>query len=209
MHNGCCNSGLESRGELDVETARWLHDIHTLLRANPPKGGDAEPRGYGAMRARPAEPPASPYGSAGGRAPNLRSLPAHRKRREVTMRRCFATLAASLLFLAGCGDSTTTPQRQIASIELSPSELILEDGAPGTLTAIVRDQAGEPIGKLPNGVSISWSSVDPGVAGVSQDGAVTPISMGETQVEAVIVISRPSLGNSGGPLSRSGTAVEG
>lgn len=36
----------------------WLPDTITLLRANPPKDGDAEPRDYGAPRARSAGPPA-------------------------------------------------------------------------------------------------------------------------------------------------------
>ncbi len=74
--------------------------------------------------------------------------------------------------------ATSTPVA--TSVSVSPSALSLDVGENRGLTAEVRDQNGS----LMPGASVTWSSADPGVAGVSQSGTVSGAAAGTTTVTA-------------------------
>jgi uncharacterized protein YjdB len=94
------------------------------------------------------------------------------------------TLAA--LTLSGCTDQAAGPGRSIASIEVLPSEIVIDADTPFVAKAVVKDQLGQPFAQLPDRVKIVWSTRDPDIATVDQSGTITPISTGSTRVIASI-----------------------
>jgi alpha-tubulin suppressor-like RCC1 family protein len=98
-----------------------------------------------------------------------------------------AAVAAILVFLGACGDSTGS--RQVAVVEiLAPAEAVREEQTL-QLGVSVRDDRGREIGGLP----VSWASSDAAVAVVDQQGVVTGVRAGETTISATAVGVRGEL----------------
>jgi alpha-tubulin suppressor-like RCC1 family protein len=93
-----------------------------------------------------------------------------------------AILTLMVLDLTSCGDGggDVGPQPQVASVTVEPSELTLHPGGTQQLTAIPRDEAGNPL----VGLSITWTTSDPSVATVSETGMVTAIGPGSAVITA-------------------------
>jgi hypothetical protein len=80
--------------------------------------------------------------------------------------------AALAGFLLACSDPPSDPARTPASIQLSDTVLVLDDGATAQLTATILDRNGQPFSRPPGGFTLSWSSTDANTASVSQTGLV-------------------------------------
>ena len=90
-------------------------------------------------------------------------------------------VAASLYMIAAsCSDATSTSNRSITSIVITPASLALTPGAVRELTVTLLDEIGV---SLPNN-GIHWSTEDPHVATVSAQGVVTAVGLGKTQIAA-------------------------
>jgi hypothetical protein len=87
-------------------------------------------------------------------------------------------------FVEGAAASDTTPTDTTPApatvITLSPTVLYLNVGETGQLTATVRDADGNPL----SGVSVTWSSTDPAVASVGDNGLVTGQTQGCARIAA-------------------------
>jgi hypothetical protein len=90
-------------------------------------------------------------------------------------------LLAVLLPLA-CKDATAP--RIPTTIQLSETELALNDGDTRQLSAKVLDQHGVPFETLADGVQLAWSSSDSAVVSVTATGAVSALRRGAVQVSA-------------------------
>lgn len=98
-----------------------------------------------------------------------------------------AGLVPALVLACGGSDSTTGPNPEpdptVESVTVTPSSITLD--APGDtahVEAEARDESGDPI----EGVTFEWSSSDPSVATVDDEGVVTAESEGETDVSATV-----------------------
>lgn len=100
--------------------------------------------------------------------------PAAVARRWVPRPLIFGCLVLSM----SCGHATEE-SGLVASIEVTPASLALAAGAARPLVATVRDDAGTPISG-----PVHWTSEDARVATVSEQGVVTGIAAGKTQVAA-------------------------
>lgn len=96
----------------------------------------------------------------------------------------------ALALLPACDRSGTGPEHP-AEISLSRTELVLNDGAVDTLTASVKDAAGDVLDRLPSGASVTWSSSDTTVIAVQQ-GVVTARHPGQAEVSASVGTLRAS-----------------
>ncbi|WP_309673042.1 Ig-like domain-containing protein, partial [Gemmatimonas sp.] len=72
----------------------------------------------------------------------------------------------------------TVSAPSIATISLTPATATLTVGSSAPLAAVVRDNAGNVL----TGRILSWSSLSPGVASVSQGGVVTAVSAGTATI---------------------------
>lgn len=91
-----------------------------------------------------------------------------------------AWLAVPLGLAASCGETTGATDDRIGAIEVSPPSLALSAGAARALNATVLDESGSPVGSA----QVHWSAEDPNIATVSQQGVVTAVAPGKTQVAA-------------------------
>ena len=104
-----------------------------------------------------------------------------------------SVVATSLLLWTGCLFSPTAPNPQpvSASISVSSSLLDLGIGESVTMTALVLDKNQLPI----EGAPLNWSSSDPTIVSVNNQGVLTALSFGRVNItvksgtsEAVIVV---------------------
>ncbi|GAA0134850.1 hypothetical protein YSY43_16900 [Paenibacillus sp. YSY-4.3] len=77
-------------------------------------------------------------------------------------------------------DEETAYTPEASKIDLTPATLGLEPGMNRSLTAIVRDQKGNPM----TGASISWSTSDSGVAAVNDRGLISAKAEGTATITA-------------------------
>jgi uncharacterized protein YjdB len=90
-----------------------------------------------------------------------------------------------VLAALACGDSSTEPEAgAVGRIELAPAEQQIPIGESRPITLTVYDAGGSAV-ETPSGAF--WSSSDPAVADVSQDGMVTAAALGEVQIAASVV----------------------
>lgn len=88
-----------------------------------------------------------------------------------------ALLATSLALSIACSDSTSADGPAVARIEAIPSKLDLLVGETKVITARAVDAAGAPVAR-----KLFWSSSTPTVATVTQEGIVTAVAPGSTEV---------------------------
>ena len=96
------------------------------------------------------------------------------------------SLGAPLLLLAatllqGCESTVVTPV-QIEEVEVVPPELVLVEGDRGTLTATIRGESGEELGRG----QATWTVDDASVASVTSEGVVDALSAGATLIRASV-----------------------
>ncbi len=99
----------------------------------------------------------------------------------------FLTATFTLAAMAACGTASTGPQDGVATVTISPTGETVLVGASVTLTATLRDVAGN----LVSGKSIDWSTSNAAVATVSA-GVVTGVTPG-----GPVTITATSEGKSG------------
>ena len=81
----------------------------------------------------------------------------------------------------GGGDTTgPTNERPVATVELTPATMELAVGGTARLTATPRDAAGTAL----TGRTVTWSSADPSIAAVDDEGQVTATAEGEVEITA-------------------------
>lgn len=108
------------------------------------------------------------------------------------MRR-LTTLAALAFALVACSGTEPPapppppvppppPPPTVTSIDLAPSSLTLEATKSGTFIATPLDQSGNPMT-----AAVAWTSDNPGVARVDDNGRVTAVAMGSTTIHATSV----------------------
>ncbi len=73
-----------------------------------------------------------------------------------------------------------TVAQELVGIEVSPSPATVLEGLSEQLTGTPQDARGNAI----SGLTVMWSSDDPGVASVDQTGLVTGVSVGQTTIRA-------------------------
>jgi hypothetical protein len=124
----------------------------------------------------------------------------HRSRSDIL------SLLAGVTLLAACQDVsvTTVP---VDRIEVEPAAAVVQLDGSLRLTARVLSESGQP---LP-GRSVTWTSLNPAIAGVNNDGLVTPLSEGTAVIRAasegatadatVTVTSGPAIGLSTSSVS--------
>ncbi|HEX6060208.1 MAG TPA: Ig-like domain-containing protein [Gemmatimonadaceae bacterium] len=88
--------------------------------------------------------------------------------------------ALALAVLVACGDAGTGPDREVASVAVSPSARTLGVGEAAVLAATVQNRAGDPL----EGVEVEWESDDATVVAVSQDGRIEALRAGAAVVVA-------------------------
>jgi hypothetical protein len=120
-----------------------------------------------------------------------------------------AVLAA--LLLTAC-DGTRVTALEVAAVEVTPAEIQLVQGEATTFSATPRDGSGRVLA----GRSITWSSDQPAVAEVSQDGRVIGLEPGSARIRAaagkvtgeasVEVLPAPSIQLSASQVELVGTA---
>ena len=99
---------------------------------------------------------------------------------QLSMRRCLALAAITLLACGEATGPTAWPLDPPVGLFVSPSRLSLTVGGVGRLTARAYGAAGQT-----TNASVKWSSLDPAIATVDKsDGIVTAISAGTTTVTA-------------------------
>lgn len=92
-----------------------------------------------------------------------------------------ATLLLLAVLVAGCGGDTAGPEAPtIATVVVSPPSASLVVGQSTTFSATALDAAGQPIA----GTTFTWSSTEPAVAEVDQDGGATALGSGQTTIRA-------------------------
>jgi alpha-tubulin suppressor-like RCC1 family protein len=92
-------------------------------------------------------------------------------------------LALAVLDLTSCGDSgggDTGPPPQVVSVTVTPSEVTLDPGESQQLTAVPRDEAGDPLDDRP----VAWETTEQTVATVSATGMVTAVGPGDAVITA-------------------------
>lgn len=95
-------------------------------------------------------------------------------------RRNSGPVALAALLLTSCETTKTTASAPVASIQVTPTSLVLLVNASHGVTARALDDAGTEI----RGQRITWTVRDPDIATVTQSGLVTAIAPGATQVSA-------------------------
>jgi hypothetical protein len=89
--------------------------------------------------------------------------------------------AALLLALAACsGDGPTQRTPTVARVFVTPAEASMNVGETTLLTAQARDDQNVAVA----GTTFTWTSLNPGVAGVGADGTVTGLAAGQARVVA-------------------------
>lgn len=91
------------------------------------------------------------------------------------------SLAAAVVVLGACGDSTEP--RVPTAVEVDPAVVNLDVGETVAVTAVVVDQNGRAYDVPPDGFAVSWSSQNTDVATV-QNGQITGVGVGQTVVRA-------------------------
>ena len=90
-----------------------------------------------------------------------------------------ATVAVYLFLWTGCIYSPTASNDQIlTSISVSTSQLVLKIGESAVIKAEVLDQTRWPIADA----SMNWSSSDPEVVTVNNQGVLTAVSFGRAEI---------------------------
>ena len=91
-------------------------------------------------------------------------------------------LVGSVAVLVTCADAPV-----LTSVTIAPSSVIIEErNGQQRLNANIRDQYGNPM----SGVRVAWSSRDPQVAVVGDDGTVRAVSNGVTTITAQATVAR-------------------
>ncbi len=90
--------------------------------------------------------------------------------------------AFALFILSGCGGGSdgTAPPVPIATVTIEPSTATLFVGGSQTLTATLRDAAGNAL----SGRTVTWNTTNAAVATVSPAGVVTAVSLGSAVISA-------------------------
>jgi len=93
-----------------------------------------------------------------------------------------AAVWSALLAIAACSGSTTSDfaPDDVATVTVSPSASSVSIGGHVPLQAVVQDTAGNTL----SGADIFWSIRDASIATISDDGVVTGVAPGTTQVSA-------------------------
>ncbi len=111
-------------------------------------------------------------------------------RTHATVRSLALALGAASMLLWGCTDSAQIqrfplePDPSVGRLTLAPTSTRLGYlGARTTLTAVVRDESGDPI----PGLSYAWSSSNPSVATVDVHGTVTAVAEGSARIVVRVV----------------------
>jgi hypothetical protein len=97
-------------------------------------------------------------------------------------RRAARTASVSVIagfLLSACGGSSEPPP-PVATVELSPSEPMVDVGQATQLSAVLKDADGNIL----SGRALSWNSNRPTVASVNQTGLVTGVGDGEATITA-------------------------
>jgi hypothetical protein len=103
-------------------------------------------------------------------------------------------VVASALGALSCAEPASTGLRPVIAVNISPSTILLPSGADTALTAIVVGNNAEPL----IGRAVTWTSSNPSVASVTNDGVVTAtVITGSSAAQVTVTAS------SGG---RTGTA---
>ncbi len=98
-------------------------------------------------------------------------------------RRALRLLATgAVLAVAACGGESTGPTEEpgVASVEVAPDSVSLQEGATLQFTATVRDTEGNVLG----GEAVLWSASPTGLVTVSSSGLVTTVAAGRAEVTA-------------------------
>ena len=108
--------------------------------------------------------------------------------------------AAAALVLTGCSETSsgpvTPPVSDVATVNITPSALVLGTGKTTTLHAVALNTAGTAL----TGRTFTWATVNPAVASVSDAGVVTGLTPG------VAVIRGTTDGKTGVADARGGAA---
>ena len=91
-------------------------------------------------------------------------------------RRAICAVVLSL-FTSACGDSATSDGPAVERIETTPAQLQLQVGETKAVTARALDAAGSVVSR-----KFFWSTPDPTIVTVTQEGIVTAVGPGTTQV---------------------------
>lgn len=91
-------------------------------------------------------------------------------------------LCSSLLLLLACGATPTAPDGGGPSLEIHPAVIRLSVGETVQLRAEVRDGNGQALAAD----SVEWSTSDPIISTVSEDGILSAVAVGSTEVSATV-----------------------
>lgn len=92
-----------------------------------------------------------------------------------------AGIVAGVLALSGCEETSVTVLA-VSSVEVTPSQVELVQGAERILSATPRDAEGRPL----VGRTVSWVSDDPAIAQVDAEGRLRGLEPGSTRVRATV-----------------------
>jgi len=95
-----------------------------------------------------------------------------------------ARLAALVLVLGACSDSSGPEPRRAEGLQLGPTPASVADGDTLQMTATVLDQDGQPFATPPSDVTITWSSSNTANVAVLPDGRVVGNHPGTARVTA-------------------------
>lgn len=83
--------------------------------------------------------------------------------------------------LGACGEETTAPGSDVASVTVTPRSATIYLHRPETLEATVRDTTGSVLSR-----AVTWSTGDAHVATISPQGVVTGVALGATTIRAEV-----------------------
>ena len=106
----------------------------------------------------------------------------HRMTRSpIVLAKARLQLAVWALAISACsGGTEPEPPAAVSTVTVSPSTLQLVSGSTGTLTAVLRDAAGNIL----SGRAVTWASSAEQVATVSQQGVVIAFASGPATISA-------------------------
>jgi hypothetical protein len=98
--------------------------------------------------------------------------------------------------LSGCADILTSVADAPASVEITPSEIVLNEGETSKLEVHVFGQAGQQLEARPESFTLQWQNSDSTVFSLDAEGTVTALAPGEAEV-TVTVVSATTVGTGG------------
>lgn len=103
---------------------------------------------------------------------------------STTRRRVLVAIVGCLSLLAGCSDLSLEPDRNPASLVLTPLEPVLTEGETAPLHATVLDQYGQAFSSIPSWAAPRWSVAPHLVLAISADGEIEALLPGEVVVRS-------------------------